>query len=165
MLHNEINDTLEKLDLMTLIRCRFCEKPHDFEKERELKLSTKKRINKIKRLKEEAQNNEDKLLNHLLDVETQIFKLLFDLEYEKNDAWHNIVVLESKLIKLEISAARIDRIKNSVLLPQFMSLQKQVELKKQYFNNKSLIVYVNHVLLGFYLYWSRIHKYYGFNSA
>ena len=46
-----------------------------------------------------------------------------------------------------------------------MSLQKQVELKKQYFNNKSLIVYVNHVLLGFYLYWSRIHKYYGFNSA
>ena len=46
-----------------------------------------------------------------------------------------------------------------------MSLQKQVELKKQYFNNKSLIVYVNHVLLGFYLYWCRIHKYYGFNSA
>ena len=46
-----------------------------------------------------------------------------------------------------------------------MSLQKQFELKIQYFNNKSLIVYVNHVLLGFYLCQSKIHKYYGFNSA
>ena len=35
---------------------------------------------------------------------------------KKNDALHNIVVLEAKLIKLEISPARIDRIKNSVLL-------------------------------------------------
>ena len=70
MLHNEINDILEELDLMTLIRCRFCENLHDFEKERELRLSAKKTINKIKRLKEEAQNNEDKLLNHVLDVET-----------------------------------------------------------------------------------------------
>ena len=42
MQRNEINDTLEKLDLMTLIRCRFCEKPHDFEKERKLRLSAKK---------------------------------------------------------------------------------------------------------------------------
>ena len=46
-----------------------------------------------------------------------------------------------------------------------MLLHKQVELKKQYFNNKNLIVYVNHVLLGFYLSQPRIHKYYGFNSA
>ena len=35
---------------------------------------------------------------------------------KKNDALHSIVVLETKLIKLEISPARIDRIKNSVLL-------------------------------------------------
>ena len=46
-----------------------------------------------------------------------------------------------------------------------MLLQKQVELKKQYFKNKNLIVYVNHVLLGFYLCQSRIYKYYGFNNA
>ena len=37
------------------------------------------------------------------------------MEYEKNDALHNIVVLESKLIKLEISPELIDRVKYSVL--------------------------------------------------
>ena len=37
------------------------------------------------------------------------------LEYEKIEILHNITVLESKLIKLEISPERIDRIKNSVL--------------------------------------------------
>ena len=83
---------LEKLDvdLTTLeLRCRFCEKPYDFEKERELRLSAKERINEIKILKEKK--------------------------------------------------------------------QKQVELKKkQYFNNKRLIVYVNHVFLGFSLCESRI---------
>ena len=36
------------------------------------------------------------------------------LDYEKIEILHNIVVLESKLIKLEIYE-RIDRIKNSVL--------------------------------------------------
>ena len=44
-----------------------------------------------------------------------MFNILTDLEYEKYDALHNIVVLESKLIKLEISPEQIDRIKNSVL--------------------------------------------------
>ena len=100
-----------------------------------------------------------------MDGETKILKLLTDLEYKKNDTLHNIAVLESKLIKLEISPARIDRIKNLILLSWFMSLQKQAELKKQYLNNKNLIVYVNYVLLGFYLCQSRIHRYYGFNSA
>ena len=100
-----------------------------------------------------------------MDGETKILKLLTDLEYKKNDTLHNIAVLESKLIKLEISPARIDRIKNLILLSWFMSLQKQAKLKKQYLNNKNLIVYVNYVLLGFYLCQSRIHRYYGFNSA
>ena len=63
------------------------------------------------KLKEEVKNNEDKLL----DGETKVFKLLTDLEYEKNDALHNIVVLKSKLIILEISPEQIDRIKNLVL--------------------------------------------------
>ena len=47
MLDNEILDILQKLDvsLTTLeLWCRFCEKPHDFEKERELRLSAKEKI-------------------------------------------------------------------------------------------------------------------------
>ena len=70
MLDDEINDILEKLDvdLMTLeLRCKFLEKPHDFEEEIELTLSAKKkkkRINEMKRLKEEATNNKDELLDH-----------------------------------------------------------------------------------------------------
>ena len=54
-------------------------------------------------------------MDHLLDGETKVSKLLNDLEYEKHDAPHSIIVLESKLIKLKISPGRIDRIKNSVL--------------------------------------------------
>ena len=55
MLDDEINDILEKLDvnLTTLeLRCIFCEKPYDFKKERELRLSAKEKINKIEGLKE-----------------------------------------------------------------------------------------------------------------
>ena len=74
-------------------------------------LSAKGKINKIERLKEEVRNNEDKVL----DGETKISKLITDLKYEKNDALHNIVVLESKLAKLDISLERIDRIKSSTL--------------------------------------------------
>ena len=74
-------------------------------------LSAKGKINKIERLKEEVKNNEDKVL----DGETKISKVITDLKYEKNDALHNIVVLESKLAKLDISLERIDRIKSSTL--------------------------------------------------
>ena len=69
----------------------------------------------MKRLKEEVENNEDELLDHSLDGETKVSKLLTDLEYKKIETLHNIMVLESKLIKLEISPERIDRIKNLVL--------------------------------------------------
>ena len=44
-----------------------------------------------------------------------VSKLLNALENEKHDALHDIIILKSKLIKLEISPERIDRIKNSVL--------------------------------------------------
>ena len=118
ILDDEVNDILEKLDLTTLIlKCKFFEKPyeyHSIEKERELKIFAKERINEI-RLKEEAENNKDESLDGLLEGENKIFKLLNDLEYEKHDALHNIVVLESKLVKLEILPERIDRIKNLVL--------------------------------------------------
>ena len=51
-------------------------------------------------------------MNHLLDSENKFSELLTNLEYEKHDALNDIAVLDSKLIKLEISPARIDRIKN-----------------------------------------------------
>ena len=44
----------------------------------------KERINEIKKMKEESKNNKDKLLNHLLDGEIKILKLLTDLEYKNN---------------------------------------------------------------------------------
>ena len=40
-----------------------------------------------------------------------------------------IVLLESKLTKLEVSLKRTDRIKNSTLSCLLMQLQKQVKLK------------------------------------
>ena len=76
---------------------------------------SKRKINKIEGLKEEVENNEDELLDYLLDSETKVYKFLNDLEHEKHDVLHNIIVLESKLIKLEISPTRIDRIENSIL--------------------------------------------------
>ena len=99
MLDDDISDILEKLDvgLMTSeLRCRFYEKQYDFEKRRKLRLSAKERIHEIKRLKEEAKHNKDKLLNHLLDRETKNVKLLTNLEYENSDALFNTIVLKSK---------------------------------------------------------------------
>ena len=122
MWHDEINDILEKLDvdLTTLItKCKYFLKPCEYdsiEKEQELRILAKERINEIKRLKEEAENNKAELLDDLLDGENKICKLLTDLEYEKNNTLHNIAVLEWKLIKLEISPEQIDRIKNSVFV-------------------------------------------------
>ena len=74
------------------------------------KKEKKKKINEIKRLKEEVKNKADELLDHLLDGETKVSKLLTDLEYEKIEALYNITVLESKIEKLEISPERIGTI-------------------------------------------------------
>ena len=54
-------------------------------------------------------------MDHLLDGETKVSKLLTGLEYENIETLHNIMILESKLIKLEVSPEQIDRTKNSVL--------------------------------------------------
>ena len=51
----------------------------NFERERELGLLAKEKINKIGRLKEEVKNHEEKLL----DGETKTSKFLTDLEFEK----------------------------------------------------------------------------------
>ena len=114
MLDNEISDILEKLDadLTTLeLKCTFFktfEKPHNFEKERKLRLSAKEKINEIERLNEEVKNKDD-------DAETKFSKLLIDLEYDKHDILHDITILESKLIKLGTIPIQIDKIKESVL--------------------------------------------------
>ena len=81
MLNDEMSNVLDRLEvnLTTLeLRCRFYEKPHEFEKERELRLSAKEKINEIKGLKEEVENNKEELLDCLLDSESKISKLLTD---------------------------------------------------------------------------------------
>ena len=55
------------------------------------------------------------MLDDLLEGVNKISKLLTDFESEKHSVLNDIAVLESKLIKLEISPERIDRIKNWVL--------------------------------------------------
>ena len=66
-------------------------------------------------MKEEVKNNKDELLDRLLYSESKISKLLTGLEYEKHNALHDITILESKIIKLGITPAQIDKIKESVL--------------------------------------------------
>ena len=73
-------------------------------------------------MKEKFKYKEGELLND--DGETKISKLLTDLKYKKHDALHDITVLKSNLIKLEITPAQIDRIKKSILSSLFMSLWK-----------------------------------------
>ena len=106
MVDNEVSDILEKLDvnLTTLeLRCKFRKKPHDFKEERKLKSSAREKISEMERLKEEVENNVDESLDHLLDDEHKISKLLTGLKYEKHDALNNITVLELKIKKSEIS--------------------------------------------------------------
>ena len=74
----------------------------------------KKRINEIKRLKQEAEINKDELLDDLLEGKNKISKLLTDFEYKKHAALNDNAVLESKLTKLEISPGRTNGVKNSV---------------------------------------------------
>ena len=45
-------------------------------------------------MREQAENNKNKLLNHLLNSENKISKLLTDLEYEKHNALYDIALLE-----------------------------------------------------------------------
>ena len=66
MLADKVSDILETLgaNLTTLeLRCRFCEKLHNFEEERKLILSANEKINEIETLKENVKNKEDELLN------------------------------------------------------------------------------------------------------
>ena len=68
MLDDEVRDILEKLDLNLIdlkLRFKFCDKPYEFKKEKELRLSAKEKINKIEGSKKEVENNEDKLAGEI----------------------------------------------------------------------------------------------------
>ena len=68
LLDDEVRDILEKLDLNLIdlkLRFKFCDKPYDFKKEKELRLSAKEKINKIEESKKEVENNEDKLAGEI----------------------------------------------------------------------------------------------------
>ena len=81
-------------------------------KRKKKKKKKEKKENEIERLKEEVENNKDKLLDHLLAGEDKISKLLTDLKFEKHDTLDDIMVLESRLIELEILPTQIDEIKD-----------------------------------------------------
>ena len=54
MLDDKISDILDKLDVKLIaleLRCRFCKKPHHFEKERELRLLAKEKIHENRKIK------------------------------------------------------------------------------------------------------------------
>ena len=46
----------------------------------------------MKRLKEETENSKDELLDNSFGNKNKFSEFLGDLEYEKHDAWHNILV-------------------------------------------------------------------------
>ena len=66
MLIDEMSNISENLDVDLTTLILRCEIFKNFEREREVGLSAKEKINKIERLKEEVQNNEDKLLDKKL---------------------------------------------------------------------------------------------------
>ena len=111
------------VDLTTLIiNCKFFSKTYEYnslEKEIEVWILAKEKINEIKTLKQEAENNKDelnnKMLEDLLEGDNKNVKLLTSLKYEKHSPLKDIAVIESKLIKLEITPEPIDRINNLVL--------------------------------------------------
>ena len=93
MLDDNISDTLEELDVdLTTLELKYkffenFEKPHDFEKERKLRLSAKQKVNEIERLKEKVKKKKD-------DSEAKNSELLTGVELEKHDALHHITILE-----------------------------------------------------------------------
>ena len=75
------------------------------------RLAVKEQRNKIERSKDEARNNEDKLLI----VETRTSKLLTHLKYEKEGISHDIMASRLKLKRLGVSSIQINRMENSIL--------------------------------------------------
>ena len=104
--NDEINNISENLKFQLkhgTLKNRFFKRVNTYEDEK-VKIISKKEINEIKKLKEEVENNENKLLN----AKTKIFKLT-DLEYDEEDKLHDIMILELKLAKLKVPPLQIDK--------------------------------------------------------
>ena len=116
MLDVEINDILEKLDVYLtslILKCKFFEKPYEYDsikKEGKLRILVKEKVNKIERLKEEVNNDEDELLVG----ETKKFKLLTDSKYEKKRYIAKYCSIRIKINKINLWNELIE-LKNSVL--------------------------------------------------
>ena len=105
-LNDEIDNISENLKFQLkhgTLKSRFFKRVNTYEDEK-VKIISKKEINEIKKLKEEVENNENKLLN----AKTKIFKLT-DLEYDEEDKLHDIMILELKLAKLKVPPLQIDK--------------------------------------------------------
>ena len=96
-LNDEINNISEKLKFQLkheTLKNRFFKRVNTYEDEK-VKNISKKEINEIKKLKEEVENNENKLLN----AKTKTFKLT-DLKYDEEDKLHVIDIrIKSSKIK------------------------------------------------------------------
>lgn len=96
-LNDEINNISEKLKFQLkheTLKNRFFKRVNTYEDEK-VKNISKKEINEIKKLKEEVENNENKLLN----AKTKTFKLT-DLKYDEEDKLHDIDIrIKSSKIK------------------------------------------------------------------
>ena len=91
-LNDEINDAVKNLEFELehgTFKNRYFKKSNSCEDKIKLRFSAKEERNEIERLKEEVENNEDKLLN----AETKISKLLTDLTYEKEDILCDLMIL------------------------------------------------------------------------
>ena len=96
-LNDEINNISENLKFQLkhgTLKSRFVKRVNTQEDEK-VKIISKKEINEIKKLKEEVENNENKLLN----AKTKTFKLT-DLKYDEEDKLHDIDIrIKSSKIK------------------------------------------------------------------
>ena len=114
LLNYEINDILKGLKLELkheALKNRYYKILDSYEDEINLRLEAKEKINEIERLKKELRDKEDILLT----IKTRFSKILTDLEYEKEDILHDIMISQSKLRKLGISSRQINEIKISIL--------------------------------------------------
>ena len=114
LLNYEINDILKGLKLELkheALKNRYYKILDSYEDEINLRLEAKEKINEVERLKKELRDKEDILLT----IKTKFSKILTDLEYEKEDILHDIMISQSKLRKLGISSRQINEIKISIL--------------------------------------------------
>ena len=73
------------------------------------------------------------MLDYLLDGENKVFILWNRLEYEKHDALHNIIVLESKSLEIKYHLNELIELKTRFYNLSLCYCKKQVDLKNNIF--------------------------------